>query len=214
MGLRHSGLTLTAGLRIDVPFFTSRPVGIRCSGPSWVSTDSPYPEREAYLWSPRLGVSYQPGGRGFFRGGVGFFSGRPAYHWLSSVYSFTGLDASTQLLLRRSDVPAFTLDPPTSPRPAGGGLTSHLRGNYFDPAFRFPRNLRVALGTDLRLPGGRVGTVDLLYMRGVNQYYADRRQPRAPDRRGRAEGGRSLYGSHRCATGDATPIGGAPHSAR
>ena len=40
------------------------------------------------------------------------------------------------------------------------------RINYFDPAFRFPRTLKVGLGADLLLPWGYVGTVDLLYTRG------------------------------------------------
>ena len=41
---------------------------------------------------------------------------------------------------------------------------------YFDPGFRFPRSLKVALGLDQRLPWGMVGTVDILYARGVNQF--------------------------------------------
>ena len=40
---------------------------------------------------------------------------------------------------------------------------------YFNPSFKFPRNLRLSLGSDVALPYGPVGTVDLLYIRGVDQ---------------------------------------------
>jgi hypothetical protein len=138
------------------------------------------------------------------RGGVGLFSGRPAYHWVSSVYGSTGLDASN-LFCAGSDAPAFTLDPGGQPTTCGGGaFVPASEVNVFDPAFRFPRSLRVALGTDLRLPWGVVGTVDLLYVRGVNQFYLNDVNL-APTGAAAGEGGRVLYGSHDPATGDGTP---------
>ena len=66
--------------------------------------------------------------------------------------------------------------------------------NFFNPAFRFPRNFRVALGGDLRLPGGVVGTFDLLYVRGVNQYYVTDINL-VPTGTAAGEGGRVLYGT-------------------
>ena len=198
-----SSLTLTAGLRMDVPFFTSSPIGNPLLG-SELGIDNSLTPSGNILWSPRLGFSYDLAGRGFLRGGVGLFSGRPAYHWISSVYGNTGLDAST-LFCAGSDVPAFTLDPAGQPTTCGGGpVVPTSEVNYFDPAFRFPRSLRVALGTDLRLPWGMVGTVDLLYVRGVNQFYLNDVNL-APTGAAAAEGGRVLYGSHDPATGDGTP---------
>jgi hypothetical protein len=198
-----SSLTLTAGLRMDVPFFTSSPVGNPLLR-SELGIDNSLTPSGNILWSPRLGFSYELGGGGFLRGGVGLFSGRPAYHWISTVYGFTGLDVST-LFCAGPDVPAFTLDPASQPTTCGGGPfvpTSEV--NFFDPAFRFPRSLRVALGTDLRLPWGVVGTLDLLYVRGVNQFYLNDVNL-APTGAAAGEGGRVLYGSHDPATGDGTP---------
>ncbi|MEO7987576.1 MAG: TonB-dependent receptor, partial [Gemmatimonadales bacterium] len=196
-------LILTAGLRMDVPFFTSSPVGNPLLR-SELGIDNTLTPSGNTLWSPRLGFSYDLAGRGFLRGGVGLFSGRPAYHWISSVYAFNGLDASN-LFCDGPAVPAFTLDPASQPGTCGSGLfVPTTEVNYFDPAFRFPRSLRVALGTDLRLPGGVVGTVDLLYVRGVNQFYLNDVNL-APTGAAAAEGGRVLYGSHDPATGAGTP---------
>ena len=196
-------LTLTAGLRVDVPFVTSGPVRNPLLQ-SELGIDNSQTPSGNVLWSPRLGFSYDLGGRGFLRGGVGLFSGRPAYHWISSVYSFTGLDASS-LFCGDADVPAFTLDPAAQPDTCGGGaFTPTTEVNFFDPGFRFPRNLRVALGTDLRLPGGLVGTVDLLYVRGVDQIYLTDVNLAATGVAA-GEGGRVLYGSIDPATGEATP---------
>ena len=76
--------------------------------------------------------------------------------------------------------------------------------NYFNPAFRFPTNFRVALGTDLHLPWGLVGTVDLLYIYGVDQYYVNDANLQPPITVAAGEGGRVLYGTIDPA-GEATP---------
>jgi hypothetical protein len=62
----------------------------------------------------------------------------------------------------------------------------------------------VALGVDLRLPAGMVGTLDLLYLRGVSQYYATDVNLE-PTGTAAGEGGRVLYGAFDPATGDGTP---------
>ncbi len=46
------------------------------------------------LWSPRLGFNFDPRGDGrtIVRGGVGYFTGRPPYVWLSNAFVNTGLE--------------------------------------------------------------------------------------------------------------------------
>jgi hypothetical protein len=196
-------LTVTAGLRMDVPFVTASPVGNPLLR-SELGIDNTLTPSGNTLWSPRVGFSYELGGRGFLRGGVGLFSGRPAYHWIGSVFGFNGLDAAT-LFCDESVIPAFTLDPADQPTTCGdGAFVSRTEINYFDPAFRFPRNFRAALGTDLRLPWGVVGTVDLLYVRGVNQIYLTDVNLVATGAAA-GEGGRVLYGTLDPATGEGTP---------
>ena len=188
---------------MDVPFVTSSPVRNPLLQ-SELGIDNTLTPSGNTLWSPRLGFSYDLGGKGFLRGGVGVFSGRPAYHWISSVYGGTGLNAS-DLSCEGPDVPAFTLDPDNQPSTCGSGAIPVVAEvTYFDPSFRFPRNFRVALGTDLRLPWGMVGTVDLLYVRGMNQIYLTDVNL-VPTGAADGEGGRLLYGSLDPATGAATP---------
>jgi len=71
------GLTLTAGVRFDVPFVTSSPVRNPLLQ-SELGIDNSQTPSGNMLWSPRLGLSYALGDRGFLRGGVGLFTGRPA----------------------------------------------------------------------------------------------------------------------------------------
>ena len=146
------------------------------------------------LWAPRLGVSYDLGGRGaFLRGGLGLFSGRPAYHWFNSVYQGTGLE-DLELECFGADVPAFTADPTNQPTSCSSAEGPKAFVAYFNPNFRFPRNLRVSLGADVRLPGGTIGTVDLIYIRGVSDFYVTDVNL-IPTGVAAGEGGRILYGT-------------------
>ena len=155
-------------------------------------------------WSPRLGASYRLNGLGYLRGGVGIFSGRPAYHWMTTVWGVNGLNAA-ELICEGTDVPAVTLDPANQPSTCGSGSsTRSTEVNYFNPAFRFPTNFRVALGTDLHLPWDLVGTVDLLYILGVDQYYVNDVNLQTPTAVAAGEGGRVLYGTID-SSGNATP---------
>jgi hypothetical protein len=76
-------LTLTAGLRFDVPFLPTPPA----QNPvllSELGINTAITPDGNVLWSPRLGFNYDLSGRGttFLRGGIGLFAGRPAYFWL------------------------------------------------------------------------------------------------------------------------------------
>jgi hypothetical protein len=127
------------------------------------------------LWSPRLGFNVDPRGDGrtIVRGGVGYFTGRPPYVWLSNAFVNTGLE-QVQLTCTGTDIPAFTVDPAAQPSAcaSGAGASAAVPSpNYFVEDFKFPQTFRISLGADHRLPGGFVGTVDLLYSKNVNQLY-------------------------------------------
>ena len=59
-------------------------------------------------------MSYDLHGNGqtFLRGGVGLFTGRPAYRWFNQVYAHTGLDAIERACSDSANVPPFTTDVP------------------------------------------------------------------------------------------------------
>jgi hypothetical protein len=81
-------LTLTAGVRLDVPYIPNRapenPELLRQLGISTAVT----PSGNA-LWSPRLGLNYDVSGRGttFLRGGIGLFAARAPYFWFQQAYT-------------------------------------------------------------------------------------------------------------------------------
>lgn len=189
-------LTITAGLRVDVPFLSRRPA----FNPTLLSElriDNTRTPSGHILWSPRLGLNYDLAGDGatFLRGGVGLFAGRPAYKWFDAVYVHTGLEA-VDLFCTGDNVPAFTIDPANQPSTcAGGVIPSTPLVNVFDPAFRFPRNLKLAVGADHRLPWGVVGTVDLLYTHATDQYDLVDLNLQPPTAVAAGEGNRLMYGT-------------------
>lgn len=188
------GFVLTAGLRFDVPFLPRKPAqnpALSAFGINTAVTPSGH-----VLWSPRLGFNYDVGGQGrtFLRGGMGLFSGRPMFLYFSNVFETTGLDW-LRAACGPDEVPPFTIDPARQPTSCVNSSPFVFEVNYFDPSFRFPRNLRLSLGSDLLLPWGMVGTVDLLYIRGVSQFDMTDVNLQPPTTIAAGEGGRLLYGS-------------------
>jgi carboxypeptidase family protein/TonB-dependent receptor-like protein len=198
-------LTVTAGLRFDVPFFrTAPPENPELLAELGIST-AHTPDGHL-LWSPRLGVNYDLSGRGatFLRGGIGLFAGRPAYNWLGNAYA----DAGVGLLFldcNEGNAPPFTLDESAQPSQCADLELPTPVITVFDPAFRYPRNLKIALGADSRLPWGLVGTVDLLYTRSVDQFAERDLNLLPPSGVSSGEGGRALYGTIDATDGFSSP---------
>jgi outer membrane receptor protein involved in Fe transport len=169
-------LTLTGGLRIDVPF-NDKPAqnpALLANAALPINT-ADFPSGNV-MWSPRLGFNLDPTGNGLtiLRGGIGYFTGRPPYVWLSNAFVNTGLEQVELTCATVGDIPTFTVDPLSQPTtcPSGaGGSAARAEPNYFVSDFKFPQTFRISVGADHRLPGGLVGTVDLLYSKNVNQLY-------------------------------------------
>ena len=194
------GLTVTAGLRMDVPILdhpVTNPVLDTTTGLKINTGDSPSGN---ILWSPRLGVHYDVTGDAttILRGGVGIFSGRPPYVWMSNAFSNTGME---QALLKcdAPNVPPFIvayINPANDPLTCNGGgtLTNLSRTiNYFVPSIKFPQDLKIAVGVDRRLPWGVVGTFDFLYTHSLNQFYFTDLNLVGVQGVATGEGGRALY---------------------
>ena len=155
--------TLTAGLRLDVPYVPTAPTQHQTALRELGINTALTPSGNA-LWSPRIGVNYDVSGRGttVLRGGAGLFAGHPAYVWFRPVYGTTGVRAQS-IVCGGDAVPAFTLDPESQPETCAGSRPVNIPIAYFDPDFRYPRTLKVALGADRVLAGGIVGALDFLY---------------------------------------------------
>jgi hypothetical protein len=218
-------LALTYGLRLDDPLLPDKPganptlaavpfVHVADNGSGAVA-DTAYANTgdfsTAILWSPRVGFNYDVKGdqSTIVRGGVGVFSGRPPYVWVSNAYANSGLTQATlSCNASAANMPAFSTDINNQPQTcAGGGAPSPPTPSivYFDHAFKFPQTLRVALGGDRQLSWGMVATVDLLYTRTLNQFYINDVNLAGVQSVDAGEGGRLMYGTINAANGRATP---------
>jgi len=185
-------VTLTAGLRLDVPFLPDAPPTNQDVARVYGVQTGRLPSGNA-LWSPRVGVNYDLSGDGatFLRGGIGLFSGPPPYRWLGNAYRESG-DESV-VLCDRAATPSF--NPGNQPLVCAtpGGRSPRI--SYFDPGFRYPQNLKLALGMDRRLPWRVVATVDFLFTRAIHQISVSEVNLKPASTRASGEGGRVLYGA-------------------
>jgi hypothetical protein len=171
-------LTVTAGLRIDVPKFNNtafdNPVAdtltFRDQDGSPIKYNSgALPSTTAY-WSPRVGMNWDVNGDQAtqLRGGTGLFSGKPPYVWISNQIGNTGVLYG--FLDSGAPVTAYPFNPSADKyKPAAtGGTAASYELDVTDQGFRFPQTWRTNIGVDRRLPWGIVGTLDYIYNRDLN----------------------------------------------
>jgi hypothetical protein len=188
-------LAITAGFRVDVPLFPDHPTtnAALLASPFAVNTGKFI--KTTPLLGPRLGITYTMDDRTNLRGGVGLFSGRPPYSWMSFAFTQTGNDV---VLLNCSGAaaPAFVPDPRNQPTACVSGSTPATPVvSYFDKRFKMPQSLKLSLGVDRELPWGIVASLDGLYQRGYRQPYILDDNLTGPVGTLAGEGGRTLYGS-------------------
>ncbi|MCR4339059.1 MAG: carboxypeptidase regulatory-like domain-containing protein [Gemmatimonadaceae bacterium] len=197
-------LNMTFGLRADVPVFKDKPPTNPAVLESYGFNTADVPSGNLQ-WSPRVGFNWDLTGDAVnqLRGGVGLFTGRPAYVWLSNMFQNSGMGAvalltcngapTGQTAVRRP--PAFTnaniANPPTL---CGGGQTAALGGeiNVIDPDLKYPQNLRATIGYDRRMFGNWVTTLEGMYTRGVNGLFYENFALAGPQ--GVNLEGRTVYG--------------------
>lgn len=156
----RDNLTLTYGLRVDVPYFPDKPSRNPFTEETYGLRTDEVPDGEQ-LWQPRFGFNWDPSGKGTsqLRGGAGIFAGRAPYVWISNNYARTGVE---QLYVTCYGVP-FNPDPHgQSAACATSGAIGEF--NLIDPNFKFPTVLRYDVGYDHELPWwGLIGSVEVIY---------------------------------------------------
>ncbi|SMO33585.1 TonB-dependent receptor [Fodinibius sediminis] len=175
-----NNLTLTFGIRFDVPILPDEPTSnpqVESSFPGYSTT------RVAsgnVLVSPRFGFNWDASGGDRttqIRGGWGIFSGNPPFVWISNQYSNTGADYG-RVDLRYFETDAFgegffSPDPNAQPSPLDSG--SSLEGisttevNLLEEDFQYPQSLKFNLAVDQELPLGIIGTLEGVYSKMMNE---------------------------------------------
>jgi hypothetical protein len=181
----RSNLSVTAGLRFDVPVFentaylnpNANALTFRQEDGSPIQYDTGKMPGANFLWSPRFGFNYDVAGdqKTQVRGGTGVFTGQPLYVWISNQLGNTGmlqgsLSADTASNQSTSQFPFSTNIDRYKPAPTGQPATSYEL-NVTDQDFRFPQVWRSNIAVDRRLPGGITGTAEFIYNRDVNGIY-------------------------------------------
>jgi hypothetical protein len=169
----RKNLMVTYGLRVDLPRFPdtphSNPLTVQDFGFATDVVPSPT------MWSPRLGfnwdISGNSGKRSQIRGGLGIFTGRTPYVWLSNQYGNTGVDfTSLSVAYNSANKIAFIPDPNNQPIALPGSTTGRQTVNMIDPEYKFPMILRTNLAYDHDLGFlGLTGTVEFVYTKNLKE---------------------------------------------
>jgi hypothetical protein len=176
-----ANVTVTAGLRIDVPYFENTAYAnakadaltFRDETGAAVQYSTGHLPDPTPLWSPRLGFNWDVAGnqRTQVRGGTGVFTGQPLYVWISNQLGNTGvligeiLEDNTRLRPFSPDTRRYW------PANVTGEGAPSVELNVTDPDFKFPQVWRNNIAVDHRLPWDLVGTVEFLYNKDINGVY-------------------------------------------
>lgn len=180
----NPNLKLNVGIRADIPTYGSTPFANDSVVKYYPGEKTDQVPASALMLSPRFGFNYSPFEERTtqIRGGVGIFTGRTPYVWVSNQFSNTGkdfarIDVSNSSGASPLNNPTFFTVNPDSARKAGqyglaAGATTSI--NLIDKDFKFPQLLRFNLGIDQELPYNFIGTAEFMYGQNLNEpFYTD-----------------------------------------
>jgi hypothetical protein len=201
----QDNLNITYGIRFDVPFFTSNAVNnpqvdgygfVDEKGTSTKLSTSQLPSAKLMI-NPRFGFNYDVRGdkKTQIRGGLGLFSGRPAFVFVSNAVGNNGMQAGQ---ISQDNTTAYPFSPSitrNTPTPNPGSPAPTYNIAPIEKSFRFPQIFRTNLAIDQKLFGGIVGSAELLFTQSIsNIFYYNANQKVAtsnlagPDKRPRFAG--------------------------
>lgn len=211
-------LKLIAGLRVDIPFFLDQPAANSLLQEEFEIDNTNLPNGQL-LWSPRFGFNYDVKGNETLqlRGGVGIFTGRVPFVWISNTFTNAGATLSlADVRGNNGDVPLFSdgdrtyesyianvlgvgLDDPAVRQEIISRQSNAPRSqvDLLDADFKMPQNLRANLAIDARLPWGITGTIEAVYTKILNAIYYENLQTPDPEGSIAIEENRPVYTSNR-----------------
>jgi len=162
-------LSLTFGLRVDIPIYNTKPVDNPFSRSLKLLDENGRPETvdqsklpsATPLFSPRVGFNWDlTGDRSTqLRGGTGIFTGRLPFVWIGNVISNPGANPN--------------LYPAAAPIPTGHNstLAQSFDLNAMAPDFKWPQMWTTDLAFDKKLPGDMLFTLEAIYGKDINSVY-------------------------------------------
>ena len=163
--------TVTAGARVDLPRFPDKPHTNPTSVQKFGYATDVVPTPT--MFSPRAGFNWDLSGdsgkRSQIRGGLGMFSGRTPYVWLSNQYGNTGVDFTNLTASFSTSKPnafsiPFSADPNKQATSIPGSVAATQTVNMIDPNYKYPQIVRgnIAWDRDLGILG-IYGTAEFLF---------------------------------------------------
>ena len=171
-------MKLTGGVRVDIPQYSSTPnYNKGLDDTLYAFTGTHYrtdtPPKTTAVFSPRIGFNWalDEERTAQLRGGIGVFSGRFPFVWVSNQYSNTGVDFYTRTGIVGTDtVKHFIPDPNNQPKLAAASLPS-AEVDLTDRDFKAPSVIRWTLGLDYKLPLDITGTLEGIFSTTQNDVY-------------------------------------------
>jgi Carboxypeptidase regulatory-like domain len=195
VALLKDRMHLTIGVRADMPIFGSTALDNAQVRDSLIFADANGVVGQRFntsklpnttiMFSPRLGLNYDVTGnkKVQLRGGIGIFTGRPAFVWLSNQVGNNGLFSGEIL---QNNVKSDAQGRPYTFASIGDAGKIDLTGHYpttaaaatynlamVDQNFRFPQLFRANVGLDVAIGSGFVASAEIIYGKTVNNvnYY-------------------------------------------
>jgi hypothetical protein len=187
----NGNLTVTAGVRADLPRFVSNPPdnsafsgqfeagvlargGTAYTGPATVSTT--WMPKDRVLWSPRIGFNLDVNGdqTAQLRGNIGVYTAPPPFVLVANALQNSGLGLVLLSCTAAGTIPTFTSDVNNQPKACAGAATPPPGAfptntiNLNDPNFKYMQVLGSSVGADHRLPFGFIGTIEGMYKKFIN----------------------------------------------
>lgn len=170
-------LKLTFGFRVDIPTFPTKPEANDSLPKYFPNLRTDQIPSGNILYSPRIGFNWDVAGDRStqIRGGVGIFTGKVPYVWMSNNYGNTGtLIAEVNNVFGK--VLPLVVDPNSQyiagdPRVTNGALgapKTRSEIDIADPNLKMPQVLRFNFAVDQQLPEGIIGTAEIVYGRTIN----------------------------------------------
>lgn len=165
---------LTYGVRIDMPVYFNKPVSNAAfnSDPTFAGFNNAKVPRATPLFSPRVGFNWdvKHDGQTQLRGGLGLFTGRSPFVWISNQYGTNGVST-----IKYTTVPPslrFNYNPQAPLSGAyipSGNTPPPTEVDITDPKFKVPQVFRTNLAVDQKLPlWGLIGTLEAVYSKKIN----------------------------------------------
>ncbi len=172
-------LTITAGVRADLPMLLNNPTENPTFNESKFATENNEyvgtTPKATILWSPRVGFRYWADDDHtlLIRGGAGLFTGRVPFVWLSNAYNNTGMDTKS-ITISGADMQnlPMTSNPYEDIIKSGGDFKlGSATINTLNENFKYPQVFRVNLGSDKELGNGWTLTIDALFSKTLNNVF-------------------------------------------